>query len=148
MRTCDPTSARAAAESCLRGVEQLNVEEPDLDEGEREEQARGREQMQLMVKNLLGTLSMAAAAKWGGHWVVSDKEADSIASPAVEVIELELGTLANDPWSRLWMALGMFAVPRMVLSMGGASSSTSSPAQSAPTSSTIDVEATVTKEEP
>lgn len=151
MRTCDLGRARAAAEKCLRGVERFRVDAPS--EEQQAEHAQGRAQMHASIVTLLGKASMGAAAKWGGHWLIETQEAEAIATPAVEVIELELGTLPKDPWSKLLMALGMFAVPRLIQQFLGnpnapapaaAAATPAAPASSI--TSTIDVAAKVTKE--
>lgn len=119
VRTCDLVRARAAAASCLRGVERFRADAPTAPE-DVAQAAQSNAQLGIFVGLALLKLSHTAAQKFGAQWVMSEAEAEAISGPAVEVIELELGKLPEGPWARLCMALGLFAVPRVLGSMMGA----------------------------
>jgi hypothetical protein len=147
VRTCDLGRARAAAEKCLRGVERFRADAPSA--AEASEAAEGRAQLHASIVTLLGKASMGAASKFGAHWIIEEKEAIAIATPTVEVIELELGSLPDDPWSKLYIALGMVIVPRLIQQFLGKPAEpapAAAPATSPVPTSTIDTTATVRKE--
>jgi hypothetical protein len=145
VRTCDVERARAAAEKHLRGVEHLRADEPAAPEDPKAKAQR--EQLHKMLQLLCWKLSNGAAKRWGAHWEIEQPEAAEIATAAIDVIELEMGKVPDDPWSRLYLALGMYAAPRLFATFFGEKAiapETAAPAT--PTTSTMDVEAKVTKE--
>lgn len=103
-----------------------------------------------MVQLVCWKLSNGAAKRWGAQWEMQELEASEIATASIDVIELEMGKVPDDPWSRLCLALGMYAAPRLFQSFFG--DTPIAPQQAAPATSsvnvgtTINVEATVTKE--
>ncbi len=116
-RTVDLERARAAAERELAGVERLRDVAGVGQVPDNAGALPGREQLTIFAKLVLCKGAGFAAQRWGEHWNIDEPEADAIAVPLLDVIELETGTLATDPWSRLWLALGMYAAPRLLMGL-------------------------------
>jgi hypothetical protein len=137
-RTVDLESARAAAALHLPQQPELAqhasaaaaTAAPAADAAPEPSAAELREQRAMLVaavRILLDKGAQSLALRWGEHWKMDAAESESIAAPLVEIIEREFGTLANTPESRLLLAVGLYAAPRMLMQMS-ATSAPSGPA--------------------
>lgn len=139
VRTCDLERAREAARTALSGVENLRPKPGAAAADPTRPPGMSRDAMLKAAKLAMWKLADEASKQWGEVWSIGEEEAESIAVPLIDVIEFEFGTMQQDPWSRLYLALGFYAIPRMLVNVLGGQ------APQAP-SSTVDTTATVKKE--
>lgn len=107
--------------------------------------AANREALVHQCTLLVGGLSIKAAERWGAHWAFQPAEAQAVAEASLDVAALYVDNLES-PWSRLYLALGMTFIPRLLgpklPPLGQAAAPASSPAaEPAPASSAEEAKA-------
>lgn len=70
-----------------------------------------------MIAMLLDKVTRSVALKHGAHWIMDPAERESIATPLAQIAERELGKFGDSPEDRLMLAVGIYAVPRLLLSI-------------------------------
>lgn len=75
--------------------------------------AANREAIVRQCTLLIGGLSTKAAERWGAHWQYQPEEAQMLAEAGLDVAALYVDNLES-PWSRLYLALGITIIPRLL----------------------------------
>jgi len=85
-------------------------------------------EMREMLAMSVGGLSAWAASIWGKRWEMQEREARAIARPLVRIIETEIDV--TNPWHALYLALGAYALPRVLSSIVESRKAAPTPASS------------------
>lgn len=127
-RVPDIDAARAAALAFLPEHEATAVASEHLEheKNSANDDGAGAEHLAAMVGMLLDKVALSVALRWGDHWKLDAGERDAIAGPLTEIAERELGKMGDTPEDRLLLAVGVYAVPRLLLSIAAPATSPAS----------------------